>query len=99
MRKSFSASAGVSAEVGSSRMSSLQVGGEGPGDLDELQLGDREAGDQRMRIDGDAELAERRLWRGRTSPCGRRCRSAVTGALPIAMFSATSRWGKSLGSW
>ena len=75
----------------------LQIGGERPGDLDELQFGHGEAGDQGVRIDGDAELAERRPGAGihRLAVDGA---EGGTGALPIAMFSATSRWGKSFGS-
>ena len=76
-----------------------QVGGQRPGDLDELQLGHRKPGDQRPRVDRDAELPERVAGARRTSRCGRPCRAAVSGGSPIAMFSATSRCGKSFGSW
>ena len=36
----------------------FELGGESPGDLDELRLGDREAGDERVNIEREAERVE-----------------------------------------
>ena len=76
----------------------LQVGDQRPGDLDELQLGDGKLGDQRMRIDGDADARSESRARA-TTALRSTAPSAVTGVVPMLMFSATSRCGNSFGSW
>ena len=59
MLKSRVLSAGVSAEVGSSRNEHLQLPGrQSACDFDELQFGDRQAGDEAARIEIEAELAQ-----------------------------------------
>ena len=75
-----------------------QVGGQRAGDLDELKFGHGKLGDQRVRVDRDANSGER-------LPRPRDDRLAVDGAeapspgvAPMLMFSATSRCGNSFGS-
>ena len=68
-RKSLSLSAGVSAEVGSSSMSSW-TRRQRAGDLDELQFGDRQACNQGMRVDVEPRARATRRppassWRAR----------------------------------
>ena len=68
------------------------------GDLDELHLADGEAEDQ-----ADARRDGRRAYRGGLARARRFAAaptvpSRVNGWMPMKMFSATSRWGKSFGS-